>query len=217
MKVAFLFFGVSKVVYQHARLGMKKVDYRKSLDNYKQFLWKYFEQKGAEIDTYLSTYKHDSIPELLNDFKPKKYRVIDWMQNARIGRNTHVKNVLECCMEGEPEYDYVVLTRFDLLFKIPFKDEMFNFDTINAVSILEHDSLICDNFYMFPFRLLPLFYDAAFKTIPLARNHHELKGVLDKALKDNKLCPMHYILNERKSVPRLSFYKIVRTNVQIEK
>ena len=215
MKVAFLFFGISNIVFQHWLQGRKCVDYRKSLGNYKEILYKYFEEeKGATIDVYLSTYKHPKNEQLLKELKPKGYRFIDYIEHHKTGRNTQVKNVLECCMESDVEYDYVLMTRFDLLFQMPFKDEMFNFDTINVVSQLEHAHRICDNFYFFPGRILPLFYKAI-ASLKIYKCAHEWMPALQKALKAANLPPIHFMHNEHKSTNnQLSFYKIVRTNAQ---
>ena len=56
MRLALLLFGLSKHSYEH--WDMKKIntcDYKTSYDNYQEYIFNYFKQKGYQIDVYFST------------------------------------------------------------------------------------------------------------------------------------------------------------------
>jgi hypothetical protein len=56
MKLALLLFGLSKSGdYYHGKNTSYVVDYERSVENYKTHIYKYFEEKGYEIDVYIAT------------------------------------------------------------------------------------------------------------------------------------------------------------------
>ena len=62
-----------------------------------------------------------------------------------------------------------------------------------------------DNFYLFPFPKLKQFHEITKKNIN--KQFHYIKDDIEKI--DNKEF-VNYILNEKKNIGNLSFYKIVR-------
>ena len=59
MKLAVLFFGLSKCHYHHHSHNIHFIDYEKSYENYKEFIFNYFKSKGYEIDVYFTTNRLD--------------------------------------------------------------------------------------------------------------------------------------------------------------
>ena len=75
-RVALGFFGISYTdVYQTSWGKLTHIDWRLSIDNYRQRIFSYFEQQGFDILTFLSTYKHRYIKELVDDLQPFKYTI----------------------------------------------------------------------------------------------------------------------------------------------
>lgn len=114
----------------------------------------FLKKKGYDIDVYFTTNTlndKDKI-ELCKAYKPVKCDFIDNYPDKTISRNTKIKNVAELCLSTNMNYDLVLITRFDLLFQKKFHESNIQFDKFNLVSILERPHLICDNFYLFPFK-----------------------------------------------------------------
>ena len=70
-KLALLLFGISYREYFHWLSKRNvKIDYKKSLENYKTFIFEYFERLGYKIDVFFATNEID------NDEKRKIIRNI---------------------------------------------------------------------------------------------------------------------------------------------
>ena len=81
-------------------------------------------------------------------------------------------------------------------------------DKFNLVSILEKPNLICDNFYLFPYKHLKNFSNIVKKNIK--KNAHQIKEDIENI---NGTDYINYILNENVRLHYLTFYKIVRDKV----
>jgi len=208
-RMAILFFGISYLEsYDHWAGKNYCIDYKKSFKNYKNYIFNFFEQ-NYNIDVFLSTYDSKKRRNIINDYKPKKFAFIEKMEhNHQKSRNMHFTNALKLCLDyskkEKVKYDNVIITRFDLHFKMPFTTCKINYDKLNLVSTLERKHLICDNFYIMHFSYLPSFYKLCSK---YTGSYHRLKGVLEKKYGD-----INFLKDEQTWVSSLSFYKIVRTN-----
>ena len=210
-KVALIFFGLSYHKYfNHWTGGNFLVNFRNSYENYQKFIYSYFHKLGYEIDVYFCTniLEKEHLIELLNMYKPKKYSMIENYDNIFKSRNTKLSSAIKCCLDSNIKYDICLITRFDLLFQKEFETCNINFETINIVSILEKPNLICDNFYLLPYRLLEEFYKLIENNIE-TRFHDIIEPL-------SKISEINYILNENVFVAELSFYKIVRTQINID-
>ena len=81
-KVAIVLTGLSYCEkYRHASIPNNineiKVDYRESIENYKQYLFNYFREKGYTIDVFIATNPSTMSEQLLKDYKPKDHIFID--------------------------------------------------------------------------------------------------------------------------------------------
>ena len=208
MKLALILFGISLEINRYWQYGaLYSVDYKNSYDNYQRYIFDYFKGKGYDIDVYISTNNlnsDDDIAEIIDKYKPVKYRIADDCEYYIISRNKKLESAIDLCIEGGGEYDLVLITRFDLLFQKDFADSNIQFDKINIVSVLERPNLICDNFYLFPHKYLKDFQKVIRKCANI--NHRNIKNDLEK------IAPINYILNENRDISELSFYKIAKTS-----
>jgi hypothetical protein len=204
-KLALLLFGKSYDEYIHGLLGYK-VETRSdaSYENYKKYIFEYFNDLGYEIDVYFATnnINEEKLSELLIKYNPVEYEMLNCEDHYSVSRNKKLKAVVECCINKNIKYDLVLITRFDLIFKKKFSETNMNLNKFNLVSSLEKDYLICDNFYLFPYTLLENFYELIKKNIN--NNFHLIQSDLEK------ISEINFILDENCSVADLSFYKISR-------
>ena len=208
MKLVLILFGISLEINRYWQYGaLYSVDYKNSYDNYQRYIFDYFKGKGYDIDVYISTNKlnsDDDIAEIIDKYKPVKYRIADDCEDYIISRNKKLESAIDLCIEGGGEYDLVLITRFDLLFQKDFADSNIQFDKINIVSVLERPNLICDNFYLFPHKYLKDFQKVIRKCANI--DNPNIKNDLEK------IAPINYILNENCDISELSFYKIAKTS-----
>lgn len=206
-RVALCLFGLSLLQHKHFNGNIYSVNYKRSVSNYREYIYKYFQEKGYTIDVYLSTNELNDTDkkELLETYRPIKYSFKKDEDNIYKSKNVKVDSVIDLCLSSNINYDLVLLTRFDLLFQKKFNHSNICFDKFNLVSILERPNLICDNFYLFPFNILPTFSTIVKNNINVW--HHGIK---------NDIYSIHgprfvnYILNENVVIADLSFYKIRR-------
>jgi len=208
MKLALLFFGMSKIEYIHWRNQSKyTIDYEKSYENYKKFIFEFFESKGYDIDVYFTTNILSEVDKqkICKLYNPVECDFIENKNNNIKSRNVKLDRVIDLCIDSGIAYDLILITRFDLLFKKDFETSNIKLDSFNLVSILERPCLICDNFYLFPFRYLQPFSSMVKKNMD--SNFHYIQEVLYNVINKSSV---NYILNEGRCIDYLSFYKIVR-------
>ncbi len=202
MKLAILFFGVSYCKNIDNMRLKNPVNYKFSVDNYKKFIFEYF--KNYDIDTYICTniIEPKIKQELIDEYKPIYIEMIPTNLKRYMARNEKFKRVIELCFKSNIIYDLILITRFDLLFKIPFSDVHIDMTTINVVSQLKRPRTICDNFYILPYSLLKGLYEVVIKYI-IKTAHYYIIGI-------EKICKINYLYNEKVSIKQLKFYKIKR-------
>ena len=208
MKIAVLFFGMSKQVYYNEQFNNNYfIDYEKSCENYKKYIFDYFNNKGYDIDVYFTTNILDAKDkkQICEKYNPVKYNFIENETNKFTSRNKKLINVIDLCIESGVVYDLILITRFDLLFQKDFDKSNINFDKFNLVSILENNNFICDNFYLFPYNYLEIFLNISKNNIN--KSFHSIKNEIYEKIGHDSV---NFILNEYDSIPGLSFYKIIR-------
>jgi hypothetical protein len=145
MKLAILFFGMSKCHYNYYKTSTKYfIDYEKSYENYKKFIFEFFINRGYEIDVYFTTnlLDEEDTKTICEKYKPKKYKFMENAGNINACRNLKLINVINLCLESKITYDLILMTRFDLLFQKDFSESNIDFDKFNLVSILEKTNYI---------------------------------------------------------------------------
>jgi hypothetical protein len=115
---------------------------------------------------------------------------------------------LELCInyskQHNIQYKNIVMTRFDLTFKIDFNTCKIDLDAINIVSQTEGCMGLCDNLYIIPFRNSIEFLNAL--KMNILNNPHKLEPYF------NKINKINFIYNEKKNIKDLSFYSINRSS-----
>lgn len=203
-KMAIMFFGISYLENYNYRNS--NIDFRLSVDNYKEFIFNYFKNK-YNIDVFIATniIDDDIYNQIIQIYNPIKIKCCENLNTNLLSRQHKITSVIQLCKEYSKEYninyDLCLITRFDLLFKIPLNQISFNYNTINITSQLNIPNAICDNFYLLPFNYLSSFYNIINKN----EYNHFIKSELDK------ICNIHFFYNQHTYVNSLSFYKIIRT------
>ena len=205
-KLALILFGISyHEDFNHYSNKNTIIDFRLSYDNYREYIYKYFNNLGYEIDVYFATNIIDNEyikNQLLDIYKPIKYIFMENNKDFHFSRNIKVKSAIECVLESNIEYEICLITRFDLLFQKNFNEHNIILNEFNIISELYNESLICDNFYLFPYNLLNKFYEIVNKNIKIS--FHKIKNDIEK------ISNINYILNEKTLGENLTFYKINR-------
>ena len=209
-RLALLLFGLSYTNYKHWSSGDVLIDFRLSIDNYKNYIYKYFNNKGYIIDVFIATNPikdNNILTDLLLTYKPAKYEFVEDSPNIITSRNMKFNKVAELCSNYSKryniQYDHCLITRFDLEFKKDFNLCDFRMDNINITSVLELPTGICDNFYLFPFKYLDQIHKVGQKNIN--KYFHNIEQDL------REISDIYFFCNEHVAIPQLSFYKIIRT------
>jgi len=212
-RLALLLYGLSFTEYKHWGCGNVLIDYRLSIDNYKKYIYKYFQNEGYIIDVFFATNTIDDkniVTDLLLTYKPVKYEFVENDSSATnfvMARNIKFIKVIELCLNYSKQhnikYDHCLMTRFDLEFRKDFDLCNFKMDRMNITSVLELPTGICDNFYLFPFKYLESFHIVSKKNID--KYFHNIEEDI------KSFSEIYFFNNECVPVLELSFYKIVRT------
>lgn len=206
-KIALLLFGISYLDnYQHWHPNklIYNIDWKYSFENYQNFIIQYFHIKGYQVDIFLVSNKINHIEEkkLLDAYKPIKFDFIENKENIWSSRNRKFDRVIDLCLETKTNYKMVCITRFDLQFQKNFNTCIIDENAFNIVSQLEKPELICDNFYILPYKYLHLFSNLV--KSKLENNFHKIKKNIEQ------ICSINYLCNENVKISSLSFYKIIR-------
>ena len=180
-KLALIFFGIS-----YLNTEKKLIDYRNSVENYKEIMFRYFKNLGYEIDIYLCTNElNENIKnELINIYKPKKYSFINNLEDRLLSRNNKIKFAVKSCIDSNIQYNTVLVVRFDLLFKKKFSESNIDLNKFNLV--YSHQQYICDNFYLFPYSKLLNFYNLLCKNNNI--QSHLYKNQIESMTQVNYMC-----------------------------
>lgn len=210
-KMAFGLFGTSyNPNYKHWSGRTKVVDFRKSFYNYKKNIFDYFSKENFEIDVFISTFENELKDNLLLTYNPKKAEFYRMFKNAPqyYPKNYLIIKLLESIIQyskqNNVKYDNLLLTRFDLEFLIPFNklDNQINYSQFNNFSILEHQNVICDNFYLMPFNFIEKFLNIFLKN--KNSNPHYFKNQFIENFEK-----INYIHNEYVGIAYLKSYTII--------
>ena len=213
--LAILLFGISyQEKFRHYNNKYVNVSWEISINNYKQYIFSFFEQK-YNIDYFFCT--NDVIEnkrqKLLYDFNPKNHQFVsdaECKKHCKFPRNYRLKKVVEMCLDASKSYEMILITRFDLLFQIAFQWENIDLQNFNLITTLDTNDLICDNFYLLPQKFLKSFLEIINKKKDENKNFHCIK----KDIED--ICPINFINQEKEPTPclQISFYRFARSKSQ---
>jgi hypothetical protein len=124
---------------QHGFTDTIKQNSLESFDNINEMIINIIKESGHEVDTFISTYDCDLGDYLIDLYKPKKYYKFDKeiMKYNRINTGVmlfesianHIIKLQE--LISEYNYDYIIITRFDLLFTRPYNSFPIDYDKFN--------------------------------------------------------------------------------------
>lgn len=197
-KLALLFFGRA-YIYPY-------INFKDSYINYTKYIFDNFHALGYEIDVYFAT-NNNYMPEnvkqdLIKSYKPKDYVFLNDDKCQHESRRKKINTCLDMLVKSGIEYTTVLITRFDLIFRDSFMNSNINYNMLNIVSVLEKDTVIDDNLYIFPFSKLDMFINVMKEKV---RNSHFNGPFFIKHFGSYNI-----IKNEHKKVADLSFYHIKR-------
>lgn len=156
MKIAILFNGIS--------FCLDKMDFRNNIDNIVKNLIEPLKNTGNIIDIYYTTYTHDFIHLLEHTLEPISKCILPFNRM----HNTNNSRVLELYLSTlnliHNDYDYIIMTKFDInlnksILEIDFNKEKINFlckdnsFNKNEKNIIYND----DTFITVPRRYIQLF------------------------------------------------------------
>lgn len=200
-KIGLLFFGIHYLENYNHWKGIYKIDFRFFIKNIFDKIINYFNKK-FDIDIFICTNYSNYLQDLLDIYKPKDYCIIENKDNNILSKNLKLQGVIECFYNYKKKknihYSNLIITRFDIFFRKNF--ENINLNKFNLISILEKNNLICDNFYMFPYKYFKIFYDIILDIGD--KNLHFFKNIFENYFNIN------YIHNEFTDVPNLLFYSL---------
>ena len=168
---------------------------------------KLFYNDFKTVDYYIATNHSDIENELYDYYKPNKIfftneKIKDKNVTSKILK---IVQVLKCIQLSNKKYNYVSLSRFDIYYMY----DLINIDPskMNIMSILEEESIICDNFYLFPYKYLNELihiYENINKYVTISHPviTHGLKNIFEDKFGIN------YLKNENKTVFNLSSYHL---------
>jgi len=208
MRIAFVLRGISSY-----NSNNKIVNYKKSLQNYKDYIIEPLLEKGHHIDFFCLTYDTNFVNDLIEDYKPVQIFKMN-LNEFHIGGSFrrqldfHKKSI-ELIKNFEYissfTYDLIINTRFDLIFKTNFFEQNLNFSKFNIP--FEHLSGNCEDcYFVFPRILLDTFEDAVNDLLCKNKITHEMNHTCL-----NKFIHYCYKLYEDPYIP-YQYYDIIRLN-----
>lgn len=200
MNIAVGFFGIHyKEDYKHWMGWDIFVDWKKSLVNYSQNLL----LKEYSYDFYTSTYFTKKINELNGDYNFEKIQINNFVsdKNSHIHRNTRFIETLNLIQQSDKNYDFVMMTRFDLSFFNKPLETNINYEKMNVLNKTkwgDNHNLIDDNWYFFPYSKLQVIIEKLKNNFTI--HSHSWNDLIDVHTVDSN----SYFSHEN------PYYKIVR-------
>jgi len=135
--------------------NIRNVNYKKSLLNYKKFIFDNLKENGNNIYTFITTYHTELENELINDFKPNNIILNNYNINdsAYIIYLTQYIELIDMVINDEIKlgikYDSIIIFRFDCMF-FKYISEM-NIDYNKFNICMKHSSGNADaDFWIIP-------------------------------------------------------------------
>ena len=200
------FQGIPIIYFENGQL----INYENSLENYKKYIFEYFNSLGYDIDVFISSYNSIKEKELLEDYKSVAYKltepITNWSSHVKYrSKNKILIDGIKLVLNYKEKYDNVLITRFDIIFLKKFSSCNINLNKFQLISTClrkKDDIMIDDNFYLFPYEMIDPFLDIMEKTIDI-QDEYKYKYL--------KKLNIKYILYEVPiGIHNLTFFKIVR-------
>lgn len=158
---------------------------------------KFFYKDFKNIDYYLVTNDSEKIDDLKQTYNPTKLIL---SEKDKLGK---IVEILEYLRDTKNIYDFISISRFDIYYMNDLRN--IDLNKMNIMSILEDDNLICDNFYLFPYKYIHVIIDI-FKNAPKYTTFHIPSHGLKNIFEDK--IGINYLKNEYVPVSELTSYYI---------
>lgn len=220
MKFAVLFAGLHyKENYMQGltrKNNIYDIDYRESLKNIKDNILSY-----NNPDIYISTNESKISDQLLKDFNPIDYtfNTINFdhlkIKNYNYSVKTYpIKNLrilygLKLILESKIKYTHIIITRFDIKFKLKLDKLPINYDADWNISfLLENGTHIDDNFWIIKNNIIHKFIDLFKK-----RKNKKLKThCINAYINEKNGTSINYIYKDHYNTSKSPLYDLVRIN-----
>jgi len=174
-KIAVGLFGIHYLEnINHWCFDRYTVDYRKTYENCKNNIYNQL-GKDVSIDYFSATYDSTIFQELLKDYKFRRIQFNEVNNDPKVNddifirRNQIFKKTIKLMIDPQYDYDFALITRYDMRMKVNISSLTFDLDKINVLYRAKWNSyseeLIDDNFYYMPYNRLQDFYNKIM-TIP---------------------------------------------------
>lgn len=215
-EIAVLLFGIHfDNDYRHFSGNRNMIDFRNSIENYRNNIFDPLIKSNNNLDFFISTYRSEKLHDLLDNYRPKSYTVNRFIQDRTIGRNTNIIKGLNLIKNYEIKetrnkvYDYVLVMRFDVLFKVSLSKTKIKEDFLNIGFFCERANKIDDNFYFFP-RIMLNHFEKIYRENITNSAHDFYKLFLFNKIRVNFLFPGNY------PVENNPFFKIIRNKKDVK-
>ncbi|QKF93890.1 hypothetical protein QKU48_gp0432 [Fadolivirus algeromassiliense] len=222
MRIALLLRGIAYNKYYSHPTGKKLlIDYIKSINNYKEYIY-----ENNDVDIFFVTYYNDffDIDKILDIYKPICYEFITDPErnigqiknkyNSYSQTTIYVINLFlaYCAIHNIDDYDYIIITRFDLLFKIKLSTLKLEKDKF-MISCLAGNNLMDDNFFITNKHYLKEYLEVLSQRNKYHMMHQDYLALCDKIGKDNVkfLIPGIYSIHNGNPL-----YNILRYHLEID-
>lgn len=193
MKIAILLRGIS-FCESYFNNNIKKnisINYKNSIDNYKEYLF-----ENNDVDIFFHTYNNPNlnVTELVKDYNPKSFSITPYMNqddakekynSCLISCITVINLFLSYIAQHNIEYDYIILTRFDLNFKVKLSDLQLTKKKFMITCMTESPMSSDDNFYVMDIDNLKKFLYILVRSQPKCGLHHEFQNIVSTIGQNN--------------------------------
>ena len=175
MKIGINLVGVS---YNDGKSGRYR-NYKDAIDGFINNIVTPLKSQGHEVVFYLYSYHNEKELEILEAYKPKKYKFTDSNLNKLGGGNripSGIKLISQSYINSleqiiNEDLDLVISTRFDInFFKNPFDEYSYDFDKMNFLwrePEFTHMPIVNDTFVVFPHSMV----DSVIKSIEIMESN----------------------------------------------
>lgn len=218
MKIAILFSGLH--YKENYKQGLTKnntynINYKDSFNNIKTNIL-----DNNNIDVYISSETSRYTNDLLNDYKPVDYimKNINFddlnMKNYSYSVKTYpIKNLrilygLELIKKSKIEYDYIIITRFDIQFNLKLNEMNIDYNKDWNIGFkVENNVHIEDNFWIIKNSIVDKFIDLFKK-----RKNKKLKThCINQFINEDNGVTINYIYNKPYNILLSPFYTLNRS------
>lgn len=202
MKIGILLTGISS--------GIRDRDWKKTAASIKEKVINCW--PGNNVSTYITTYEHDEVDELIEYYTPVKYQILDYSGSDQ--RLTYAKS-LEMLIDQD--LDTVISTRFDIEFYKKISEYSIDFNKFNFLfregnHWWQNHLYTTDNLFIIPHKMIPITVDVVYGlyTNPY-RNYPDLHPLYSRILPIIGTQSIHFLTEGLELSHDNTQYRLIRT------